>query len=77
MNDWNDWNGLNYWNVWNLPGMVRDVQEVAEELKMSNNDQRTIQVTCPCCDAILTIDPSLPAVLDYKFPAKPQVVAQM
>ena len=44
---------------------------------MSNNDQRTIQVTCPCCDAILTVDPSLPAVLDHKLPAKPQIVAQM
>jgi hypothetical protein len=44
---------------------------------MSNNEQKTIQLACPCCDAILTIDPSLPAVLDHKIPAKPQVVTQM
>lgn len=44
---------------------------------MSENDNRTIQVTCPCCDAILTIDPSLPAVLDHKLPAKPQLVAEL
>ena len=44
---------------------------------MSNGAPKTILVTCPCCDAILTIDPSLPAVLDHKLPVKPQVVAQM
>ena len=44
---------------------------------MSDNQTKTIQVSCPCCDAILTIDPSLPAVLDHKLPAKPQVVAHM
>jgi hypothetical protein len=44
---------------------------------MSDDAPKTIQLTCPCCDAILTIDPSLPAVLDHKFPAKPQIVAQM
>ena len=44
---------------------------------MAANDKTTIQITCPCCDAILTIDPSLPAVLDHKLPVKPQVVAQM
>ena len=37
----------------------------------------TIQVTCPCCGAMLTVDPSLPAVLDHKLPAKPQVAAKM
>ena len=44
---------------------------------MSDQATKTIQVSCPCCDAILTIDPSLPAVLDHKLPAKPQIVAQM
>ena len=44
---------------------------------MSEKESSTIQVTCPCCGATLTIDPSLPAVLDHKLPAKPQVVAQM
>ncbi len=44
---------------------------------MSDQATKTIQVSCPCCDAILTVDPSLPAVLDHKLPAKPQIVAQM
>ena len=44
---------------------------------MPDKDTSTINVTCPCCDAILTVDPSLPAVLDHKMPAKPQIVAQM
>ena len=44
---------------------------------MSDNVNTTIQVTCPCCDAILTIDPSLPAVLDHKLPAKPQLIAEL
>jgi len=44
---------------------------------MSKNESSNIIVTCPCCDAILTIDPALPAVLDHKLPARPQVVAQM
>lgn len=44
---------------------------------MPDQATKTIQVSCPCCDAILTIDPSLPAVLDHKLPAKPQIVAQM
>ena len=44
---------------------------------MSNNQTNTIQVACPCCDAVLTIDPSLSAVLDHKLPARPQVVTQL
>lgn len=44
---------------------------------MSKIEPSTIQVTCPCCGAMLTIDPSLPAVLDHKLPAKPQVAAKM
>ena len=44
---------------------------------MSDKPHATIQVTCPCCDAILTVDPSLPVVLDHKLPARPQVVAEM
>jgi len=44
---------------------------------MSAKDSSNIIVTCPCCDAILTVDPSLAAVLDHKLPARPQVVAQM
>jgi len=44
---------------------------------MSDKQASTIQVTCPCCEASLTIDPSLPAVLDHKLPAKPQIVAEL
>jgi hypothetical protein len=44
---------------------------------MADKPNTTIQVTCPCCDAILTVDPALPAVLNHKLPARPQVVAQM
>lgn len=39
------------------------------EVKSSN-----IVVTCPCCSAILTVDPSLSAVLDHKVPPKPQLL---
>lgn len=38
---------------------------------------KTIQITCPCCSALLTLDPTLPAVLDHKLPAKPQLVAAL
>lgn len=44
---------------------------------MSEKTAPTIQVTCPCCDANLTVDPSLPAVLDYKLPARPQLVGEL
>jgi len=44
---------------------------------MSDKDSTTIQVACPCCDAVLTIDPSLSAVLDHKLPARPQAVTQL
>ena len=44
---------------------------------MSKQDTSTIVVACPCCDAILTIDPSLSAVLDHKLPARPHIVTQM
>ena len=44
---------------------------------MDENKSNTIQITCPCCDAILTIDPSLGAVLDHKVPVKPQVAVTM
>ena len=33
----------------------------------------TIQITCPCCEATLTIDPALGAVLDHKLPVKPHM----
>ncbi|HEY2990713.1 MAG TPA: hypothetical protein VGL11_23560 [Candidatus Binatia bacterium] len=44
---------------------------------MAGKESSTIQLVCPCCSATLTVDPSLPAVLDHKLPAKPQVVAQL
>jgi len=43
---------------------------------MSNEDT-TIQVTCPCCDATLTIDPVLAAVLDHKLPVRPQMAVEL
>ena len=44
---------------------------------MSEKEGDTIQLACPCCGSTLTIDPSLPAVLDHKLPSKPQVVAEL
>jgi hypothetical protein len=44
---------------------------------MSENQSGTIQVTCPCCDAILTIDPGLAVVLDHKLPVKPQMAVEL
>jgi len=44
---------------------------------MSNEASKTIQVTCPCCSAILTVDPALAAVLNHKLPARPQLIAEL
>lgn len=44
---------------------------------MSEKEGLTIQLTCPCCGATLTVDPSLPAVLDHKLAAKPQMLAEL
>ncbi|HXG53569.1 MAG TPA: hypothetical protein VNN77_19385 [candidate division Zixibacteria bacterium] len=44
---------------------------------MSQSPSKTIQLSCPCCSAILTIDPSLPAVLDHKLPARPQLIGEL
>jgi hypothetical protein len=44
---------------------------------MPNNESTTIQVACPCCDAILTINPSLSIVLTHKLPERPQIVTQL
>lgn len=43
-----------------------------DEIKSS-----TIQVTCPCCEATLTIDPALGAVLDHKLPPRPQMAVEL
>ena len=37
----------------------------------------TIQIVCPCCDATLTIDPDLAAVLDHKLPVRPQMAVDL
>ena len=44
---------------------------------MPTNESTTIQISCPCCDAILTIDPTLAVVLDHKLPVRPQAVAHL
>jgi Zn-finger nucleic acid-binding protein len=44
---------------------------------MPENQNSTIQVTCPCCDATLTIDPSLGVVLDHKPPVRPQMAVDL
>jgi hypothetical protein len=44
---------------------------------MDENKSSVIRITCPCCEAILTIDPALGAVLDHKLPAKPQVAVHL
>jgi len=44
---------------------------------MPTNESTTIQVSCPCCDAVLTIDPSLSTVLTHKLPERPQIVTQL
>ena len=44
---------------------------------MSEKPNSTIQVTCPCCSAMLTIDPALSVVLNHKLPAKPQLIAEL
>ena len=42
-----------------------------------SNETNTIHVTCPCCDAILTIDPVLAVVLDHKVPVRPQMAVAL
>jgi len=42
-----------------------------------SDEIKTIHITCPCCDAILTVDPSLSVVLDHKVPARPQMAANL
>lgn len=44
---------------------------------MSTHESKTIQVTCPCCDAKLTIDPALSVVLDHKVPVKPHMAVNL
>jgi len=42
-----------------------------------SDESKTIHVTCPCCDAILAIDPALSVVLEHKTPVKPHVAVNL
>lgn len=42
-----------------------------------SNENKTIQIACPCCDATLTIDPTLAVVLDHKAAVKPGPLSQI
>lgn len=44
---------------------------------MPTNESTIIHVTCPCCDAVLTVDPTLAVVLDHKMPAKPHMAVNL
>ena len=44
---------------------------------MDEKKSNTIQITCPCCDATLTVDPALGAVLDHKVRANPQMAVHL
>jgi predicted metallo-beta-lactamase superfamily hydrolase len=44
---------------------------------MDEKKSSTIEITCPCCDATLIVDPALGAVLDHKVPAKPHMAVQL
>ena len=46
-------------------------------MTMAKNEPSTITITCPCCDATLTIDPALGAVLDHKLPVRPQMAVEL
>jgi hypothetical protein len=38
---------------------------------MDNLEGGLFEVSCPCCEAKLTVDPSLKAVIGHELPAKP------
>ncbi|MBM4296429.1 MAG: hypothetical protein FJ143_01675 [Deltaproteobacteria bacterium] len=42
-----------------------------------STENKSIQITCPCCDATLTIDTQLSVVLDHKVPVKPHVAVNL
>lgn len=44
---------------------------------MADTDSPTIKVTCPCCDAILTVDAELVIVIQHEMPARPHRVQQL
>ena len=42
-----------------------------------SNENKTIHIACPCCDAMLTIDPDLAVVLDHKTPVRPHMAVEL
>lgn len=41
---------------------------------MAKGKAELIEVTCPCCNALLQIDPALRAVISHKDPDKPRTI---
>ncbi|MGH7428509.1 MAG: hypothetical protein ACREJ4_09200 [Candidatus Methylomirabilaceae bacterium] len=44
---------------------------------MSEDAKPTIELTCPCCQATLTVDPVLRAVLHHESPQRPGAVTDL
>lgn len=44
---------------------------------MEEHKSSVVQISCPCCEALLTVDTTLGAVLDHKIPPRPQVAVQL
>ncbi len=44
---------------------------------MSEDATPTIELTCPCCQARLTVDPVLGAVVHHESPARPATVTDL
>jgi len=44
---------------------------------MSEDAKPTIELTCPCCQATLTVDPVLGAVLYHEPPPRPATVTDL
>ena len=44
---------------------------------MPEHSSNTLRITCPCCEAILTVDPSLATVLRHELPARPHKVHEL
>jgi predicted metallo-beta-lactamase superfamily hydrolase len=44
---------------------------------MEEKKSATIQITCPCCDATLTVDTGLGVVLDHKLPIRPHMAVAL
>ena len=44
---------------------------------MSEESKLTIEVICPCCQARLTVDPELGAVLHHEPPPKAETVTDL